>query len=180
MPQIFKIPEIIYLICEQARVADLARLLSTSRLFFECAMPFVWTYLPHSAPQILTNLLPDGAKCLEDNLDTTVAEDIQPLDAISLMRFNLYAPYVKKPFRPCEDTPLHRQWSRLSKLVGIDPILPNLEALGIAFYPTCSREIIRNPASYIASPTLVDISHFGSPKLFVAPEDLSNIVSNIA
>ncbi|CAE6430042.1 unnamed protein product [Rhizoctonia solani] len=125
------IPEILCLICERAQRSDLARLLTTSSLFFDCAVPFVWKNLPKSASVILMNLLPNVDKYLNTNLNATLVADLcdnlQPLDAQFLVRFNLYAPHVKRLVRHYRNKQLNVVWDRLFKLVDARPIMPNLE-----------------------------------------------------
>ncbi|KAH7335989.1 hypothetical protein B0J17DRAFT_707861 [Rhizoctonia solani] len=126
MNQIFNVPELIRLIFMQLRQPDLARLLATSHLFFNCAMPIVWRRLPGPAPRILLKLLPDGDKYLETLFDAAL---LKPLNIRSLARFNLYSPHVKILSQRGASTLRNVMWDRLFKLVDAFPILPNLEVL---------------------------------------------------
>ncbi|CAE6485956.1 unnamed protein product [Rhizoctonia solani] len=189
MAQIFHIPEVLCLICEQARKTDLARLLSTSCLFFDCAMPLVWRSLPESAPMILMNLIPDSNKYLNTNLNTKLVaaflDDLQPLDPFALVRFNLYAPQVRRVVRHRRNKQTNVMWDRLLKLVGTHPILPNLEVLEISLsLPRESGSIIQDPASLLSAylyPKLVQIDDLyrykDSP---IEQQKLCDLVSNIA
>ncbi|CAE6465861.1 unnamed protein product [Rhizoctonia solani] len=133
MAQVFEIPEILCIICEKARRSDLARLLTTSRLFFNCAVPPVWRSLPDSAPAILIKLLPNAEIYLRPELNRmlliAILDSLKPLDGKSLTRFNLYAPYVKRLVRYPRNELSNVLWDRLLKLVDARPILPNLEVL---------------------------------------------------
>ncbi|CAE6534401.1 unnamed protein product [Rhizoctonia solani] len=175
----FEIPEILSLICEQARKFDLARLLTTSRLFFDCAVPVIWRSLPESAPMILMKLLPDADSYLKHNLDAALAGSLQPLDVQSLVRFNFYAPYVKQIARHRRNKQSNIIWDRLLKLVDTRPILPKLEVLKISL-SVPSRNEIPDPVSYLSaylSPTLVEIDHVRNTFTSMEPEWLSYLVS---
>ncbi|KAJ1305791.1 hypothetical protein OPQ81_010521 [Rhizoctonia solani] len=175
MAQPFDIAEILCLICEQAQRSDLARLLTTSRLFFDCAAPIVWSILPRSAPVILMRLLPDGDTHLEYRLKHKFIRKHRPVDAQSLTRFNLYAPYVKQL---AEGLGSHRRWKKLFKLVDTRPILPNLKVFKVSI-----SSWNPDPAPYIAAcltPTLVEINYSLDVISFMEPQHFSNFVSNIA
>ncbi|CAE6485977.1 unnamed protein product [Rhizoctonia solani] len=161
MVQPFGIPEILCLICQQARRSDLARLLATSHLFFDCAMPLVWRCLPGSAPIILMKLIPDANNYLKNNSDDTLAESLKPLDAQLLLRFNLYAPHVKKLIR-------HRR-NRQSNVI----------------WALSSEDVIHDPASCLAvylSPTLVAIEniHLRDAYSCLGSQGFCELVSSIA
>ncbi|KAH7335986.1 hypothetical protein B0J17DRAFT_719650 [Rhizoctonia solani] len=188
MVQIFDIPEVVCLICEQARRTDLARLLTTSRLFFGCAMPLVWRSLPESAPMILMNLIPDNNKYLNANLNTklvaTFLDNLRPLDALALARFNLYAPQVKRVVRHRRNKQTNVMWNRLLKLVGTYPILPNLEELKVSLgLPRESRYIAPDPYSFLSAylnPNLVQIEDLYRHKdLPMEQQKLCDLLSNI-
>ncbi|CAE6484106.1 unnamed protein product [Rhizoctonia solani] len=185
----FEIPEILCLICEQAQRSDLARLLTLSRLFFECAMPFVWKNLPVSAPMILLRLLPDSDRYLNTNLGTTLVEtlleSLRPLDSQSLTRFNLYAPFVKRIVRHHRNKQSNVAWNRLLNLVDVRPILPNLEALGVSLaadnqFSPC-QGFIPCLKAYL-SPTLVEIDNTRATDayLYMEPLTLARLLSGIA
>ncbi|KEP48919.1 hypothetical protein V565_112460 [Rhizoctonia solani 123E] len=183
----FEIPEILCLICEQAQRSDLAKLLTLSRLFFECAMPFIWKNLPVSAPMILLRLLPDSDRYLNTNLGTTIVktllESLQPLDSQSLTRFNLYAPFVKRIVRHHRNKQSNVAWDRLLNLVDARPILPNLEALSVSL----DNRLIQCQGSIpclkaYLSPTLVEIDdpRTSDAYLYMEPLDLARLLSEIA
>lgn len=178
----FEIPDILCLICEEALPSDLAKLLSTSRLFFNCAVPVVWRSLPESAPMILTRLLPNADAYLGRNLDATLAESLQPLDAQSLVRFNLYAPYIKQLARHRRNRQSNIIWDRLLRLVDRQPILPNLEVLKFSL-GIPSKSTVQDPTSYLSaylSPTLVEIDHARNTRLPVGPKSLSDFALSLA
>ncbi|KAJ1302245.1 hypothetical protein OPQ81_001066 [Rhizoctonia solani] len=190
MAHFFEIPELLSLVCEQTRRSDLARLLTTSRLFFECAMPFVWRSLPQSAPIILLRLLPNADAYLNTNLNEAlvqaILENLHTLDPQSLVRFNLYAIHVKRIVRHNQNKQSNVAWDRLLKLVGARPILPNLEVLKIPINPPRhfpgeinGRELISYFTAYL-SPTLVEIDSTRGPDLYMEPENFTPLVSRIA
>ncbi|KAJ1305775.1 hypothetical protein OPQ81_010505 [Rhizoctonia solani] len=173
--QLFEYPEILYLICEQAQRSDLARLLTTSRLFFDCAVPFVWRSLPESAPTILMRLLPDSDTHLKHHLRNKFIKELQPLDSQSLVRFNLYVPHVKQL---AQGLGSHRIWKKLLKLVGTRPILPNLQVLKVSILG-----MVQDPVSYLSAcltPTLTEIDYHYGGHPYVEPHLLSHFVSSIA
>ncbi|KAH7335979.1 hypothetical protein B0J17DRAFT_719644 [Rhizoctonia solani] len=181
MVQVLEIPELLRLICEQARRSDLARLLTTSRLFFNCAAPPVWKCLPESAPMILVRLLPDADTYLKNSFDVTVARSLQSLDTQSLARFNLYVPYIKQIARHARNRQSNVIWDRLLKLVGTHPVLPKLEVLKLSL-SIPGYVGIRDPVSYISAylcPSLVEIDHTRKTTTFMEPQDLSDFVSII-
>ncbi|CAE6439068.1 unnamed protein product [Rhizoctonia solani] len=187
MAHLLEIPEILRLICEHAQRSDLTKLLTLSRLFFECAMPFIWKNLPVSAPMILLRLLPDSDKYLNTNLGTmivkTLLESLQPLDSQSLTRFNLYAPFVKRIVRHHRNKQSNVAWDRLLNLVDARPILPNLEALSVSLDNRLNQFQGSIPCleAYL-SPTLVEIDdpRTSDAYLYMEPLDLARLLSEIA
>ncbi|CAE7170960.1 unnamed protein product [Rhizoctonia solani] len=181
MAKVFEIPELLSLICKQAWRSDLARLLTTSRLFFECALPVIWESPPESAPIILMRLLPDADLYLENPLDTTFAAGLQPLDAQSLARFNFYAPYIKQVARHQRNRQADVVWDRLLRLVDTRPILPQLEVL--KFSLSMTKFSLQDPVQFVSvylCPTLVEIDLTRKPDSIIEPQDLSDLVSSIA
>ncbi|KAH7335962.1 hypothetical protein B0J17DRAFT_707843 [Rhizoctonia solani] len=185
MVHAFNIPEILSLICEEAQLEppDLARLLTTTRLFYHYAVPFVWRSLPDSAPIILAKLLPDDAACLKYGYDDTIAERLQPLDAQSLVRFNFYVPHVKQLARHCLNWPSNIMWDRLLKLVDRRPILPNLEILKVSLAVFGAGKL-HDPAAYLSAhltPKLIEIDLGPSDEYSsMEPQCLHGVVSTIA
>ncbi|CAE6512178.1 unnamed protein product [Rhizoctonia solani] len=184
----FEIPDILCLICEEALPSDLARLLSTSHLFFNCAVPVVWRSLPESAPMILTRLLPNADTYLERNLDATLAEVQSTINRRSITRTiqplggGPYAPYVKQLARHRRNRQSNIIWDRLLRLVDRRPILPNLEVLKFSL-GIPSSFTVQDPASYLSaylSPTLVEIDHARNTRLPVGPKSLSDFALSLA
>ncbi|CAE6476082.1 unnamed protein product [Rhizoctonia solani] len=191
MIRLFEIPELLCLICEQSQRSDLARLLTTSRLFFECAVPFVWRDLPESAPMILLKLLPNADTYLDNRLNATLVEtqiqNLKPLDAQSLVRFNLYAAYVKRIIRHRRNKQSNVAWDRLLKLVDARPILPNLEILRISLSvaPYLKSISTHSAVSYLGpylSPNLYEIDGTCDRDryLYLEPQDLTQLISRIS
>ncbi|CAE6492059.1 unnamed protein product, partial [Rhizoctonia solani] len=182
MAQVFEVPEVLCLICEQVQWSELVQLLTVSRLFFDCAVPLVWSSLPGSAPTILMKLLPDGGRYLNTSLSSTLVasqiDNLNPLDIQALVRFNRYAPYVKQLVRYYQNKQSNVIWDRLLKLIDARPILPNLQVLKVSLGAT-----IRDPVAYISaylSPHIVEIAHVRDAYSFIEPQSLCNLVSCIA
>ncbi|CAE7139499.1 unnamed protein product, partial [Rhizoctonia solani] len=181
MVRVFRIPELLSLVCEQARRSDLVRLLTTSRLFFNCAVPVVWRVLPESAPMILMRLLPGADIYLENHLDAALVESMQPLDGQSLTRFNFYAPHIKQVARHQRNRQADVIWDGLLRLVDTRPILPQLKVL--KFSLSMSRFITQGPIGYISAhlcPTLVEIDLTRKADADMGPQNLCDLVSTIA
>ncbi|CAE6422550.1 unnamed protein product [Rhizoctonia solani] len=177
----FEIPEILYLICQHVQRSDLARLMTTSGRFFGCALPFVWNSLPENAPLILAKLFPFGSFLPTKKLNGKTAKAL-PLDTQSLLRFNIYAPHVKRlalvRFR--HDDEGNAIWDRILELVNSRPILPNLEVLDVYVFVYRAEDL--DPVSYIEaylSPTLVEVNNVRDTQSFVKPQILYQLVSTI-
>ncbi|KAH7335944.1 hypothetical protein B0J17DRAFT_59201 [Rhizoctonia solani] len=183
MVNVFEIPEILGLICEQVRQSDLARLLGTSRLFFEFVVPLVWSRLPESAPMILIRLLPGADEHLKNDPNDTPG-NLRPLNTQSLVRFKLYVRHVKELARYRHNAYSNAMWDRLLKLVDMRPILPELEVLKVSL--AMPEEIaVRDPVPFLLahlSPTLVEIDNVHVPNVYASfgPRSLYNLISNIA
>ncbi|KAG9078911.1 hypothetical protein FS749_009030 [Ceratobasidium sp. UAMH 11750] len=136
--QVFAIPELATLICDQVHRADLVQLLRVSKLLFECVVPFVWRNFSGVA-QIVA-LIPGTVvvqrawnrrfydpKALE--IETTICLS----KSLDLTRLRIYAPYI----RTLEVSELPRKlykvkgdWSVFNSTVK-PGLLPNLHSLSI-------------------------------------------------
>ncbi|CAE6481523.1 unnamed protein product [Rhizoctonia solani] len=176
MIRTFAIPEILFLICEQVEQSDLARLLPTSRALFYCLLPLVWKSLPVTAPEILMRLLPNGDTHLKHYLKNKHIKDIEPFDSESLVRFNLYAPYVKELALSRSSNII---WKKLLKLVDTRPILPNLEILKVLLASKKSNLTYTTYLIPCLTPTLTKIDYvYWNP--YVNPHLLIKSVSSVA
>ncbi|CAE6489300.1 unnamed protein product [Rhizoctonia solani] len=188
MTHAFDIPEILSLICEQAQLErhDLVRLLTTTRLFFHFAVPRVWGSLPDSAPKILIKLLPNSDNYLKRTFDDALIKRLQPLDAGSLARFDIYAPHVKQVERHRLNQSSDIMWDRLLKLVDRRPILPNLEILNISL-ATFGADTVHDPNTYLSAhltPKLIEFNEFEivprGVNSFMGPHCFHDVVSAVA
>ncbi|KAG8718722.1 hypothetical protein FRC08_004587, partial [Ceratobasidium sp. 394] len=116
---IFSIHDVLTLICGYVEGSDLTRLLAVSRAFFYCTVPRVWKELPSAQP--LIKLLP---LLNWDNGDPKQLGVTERLDELSLSRFDIYAPLVRKV-----TVVLASGWKPFLTIAAHRPPLPKLREL---------------------------------------------------
>ncbi|KEP52487.1 F-box protein [Rhizoctonia solani 123E] len=136
--QVFKVPELLSLICSFLRTPDCVNLAQTCKPIFKIAMAFVWQHVD-GAQNLLTLL--SGTLIIADNKDPEsrkIAIGVAA-SAVDFSRFDSYAPYVRRLTVYGHEAKYFRVsgWSPLLIRANSRPLLPNL--LSMVMQTKCDR-----------------------------------------
>ncbi|KAG8770691.1 hypothetical protein FRC12_004097 [Ceratobasidium sp. 428] len=174
---IFSISDIVTLICGYLKFRDLVNLLTVSRTFFHCASPHVWTKL--SGPQPLMGLL---SPVIPDGVSKQLESPGQLLDQQSLLRFDLYAPLVRKITVDPTEEATKLAWHFLLRRVPRRPLLPGLRRLALSAGSSSHHEPFEAVLCALAllCPSLVQLIESRDGDAWIEPPLASLLLQSLA